>query len=1628
MKNKRKKGKQILVLILSVAMVLGTMDISSLNALASEEIESEAIVENESVQEETTESEPAEETEEEAITENESVEEIEEEVATESELAEETEEEAIMENESVEETEKEVTLESESTKETEEETATESESVEEEFVYQKTTDEITTYEEWYELSSVETSALPVALFSLKDGVVELNSGTATAWIDRLNLSGTEEQVIREFYDVLVEATDNDGVNDYLIDDTYFGQDKHEIKVAEVKGTATNTNEISQAINDALGRYGSYIRAAYDAFDRDHPEVFWLTGSTVYGTSCSYSGTEQKGYTYTVTINFMVKGTLSNGKEFDMRDADFQSQSAIENAIVNRDKRTKELLSAAAGKTTMEKLQYFNQQLTTTNEYNTSADLNNIGHECRECTGALAGKTGTEGPVCEAYARAFKVLCDEAGIPCVLVDGYARTSTSACGEAHMWNYVQVGKNWYGADVTWNDPKVAGISGAISGYESEKWLLVGSDTEIGSLTFIESHPVANQVSVGGVAFTNGPALAKEKFVPGVQLVPTFTETPVISGTYGQKLSELKIKAATTSSNGAVGTWKLEVSEEELTEILEVNTQKEYTVVFVPEDKEAYTEYRTTVIPIISQKEITVKAEDKTRKYKEENPKLTFTYNAKDFVGKDTKEDLAITLKTVATLGSDVGDYAITGESTSQNYKVTITPGVLKITPAETNVIVADGKSNYKKTYGDTEFRLEGIQVDGEGTLVYQVTEGKNTEGKSKDTTEILSVSDEGIVTIHGSGSVVIVVDVKTDNNYKSSGAKKITIDVAKKEITVKAEDQAKVYGEENPKLTFTYDTAELVGKDTVADLAVTLKTEATKVSDVGTYKITGISASENYRVTVTPATLKVTQAQASITIAEGKEHYKKTFGDADFKLEGIQTIGKGEIKYTLSDGKDIEGQKKAEEDILSVLKDGTVVIQGSGSVTITISMEADKNYKMAEPKQITVQVARREGFNVGAFEQETYTGKAIKPEPAVYDGSLEKQLVKGKDYRISYKNNVNAYTYKKGERGFDAKKAPQIIITGIGNYSQKLTVYFTIQPKNLSDLEDESIIATDIVLEANGKVQKKVPVITYNKKKLTGVIKPTPPNKLKTKKDFIYSYPALEVEETKNIAFKEKGTYQILVEGTGNYTGNRIINLTITGKGTSISKATIKSIPSQPYNNGNDIELKEQDLKVTAKISGKTKTLKKDVDYTVSYENNKEIGTATVIITGKGEFAGTKKATFKITGASIAKANVTGLKNKVYNGKEQTQKLNLTLTTKKGSGKNAVTTTTTLVEGKHFEVAYTNNVKVGTAKVTIKGIGAYTGTLKKTFKITPYDFKGETDANGNSKKGSLLSEANGLLKMKDGELSVKYVKGGCKPDVQLFFNGTQLTAGKDYTISYSNNKAVTTEKFKKQKKIPMITIQGKGNFKGSFKKAFTIISRSLDDKELSVTMTAVDKVVNYNKAGGYISKPVLTDADGKVLKEGMDYTKPIYTTTDDMGNVVTLTNKSKGVGVGKVITVSVNGKGAYTGENFTTTYRITAKNFGGVKVQSIKKNYTGKEVSLSAKDFVFSEGVNKGKSKVTIGSGKNTKELVYGKDFEIVEGSYKNNLKKGTASVTLRGLGEYGGTKTIKFSIGAREMFW
>ena len=120
------------------------------------------------------------------------------------------------------------------------------------------------------------------------------------------------------------------------------------------------------------------------------------------------------------------------------------------------------------------------------------------------------------------------------------------------------------------------------------------------------------------------------------------------------------------------------------------------------------------------------------------------------------------------------------------------------------------------------------------------------------------------------------------------------------------------------------------------------------------------------------------------------------------------------------------------------------------------------------------------------------------------------------------------------------------------------------------------------------------------------------------------------------------------------------------------------------------------------------------------------------------------------------------------------------------------------------------------------------------------------------------------------------------------------------------------------------------------------------------------------------------------------------------------------KTDTVPAGSVVTVVITGKGNYMG-TARTTFRIVSKG-RNISKASVKVNrklyYTGEKITLSKSDLTVKIG----------------QTALSESDYEIVESSYVNNLKKGTARVTIRGKGQYGGTKQVKFSILSQIMKW
>ena len=632
----------------------------------------------------------------------------------------------------------------------------------------------------------------------------------------------------------------------------------------------------------------------------------------------------------------------------------------------------------------------------------------------------------------------------------------------------------------------------------------------------------------------------------------------------------------------------------------------------------------------------------------------------------------------------------------------------------------------------------------------------------------------------------------------------------------------------------------------------------------------------------------------------------------------------------------------------------------------------------------------------GFYVLPIGDYTYTGSAIKPEVQVYDSILNADgshrlitLEKGKDYTVSYKNNKNVNTAN--------SVSPTIVIKGKGNYSGTEYAYFNILPKSLTDSD---ISADNMTIAYNGKLQKATPVVTRSGKKLS------------VKKDFTVSYPSVNQN-----AYTDAGTYPIVINGTGGYSDTRTVYLKITSD-VLMSKVSVAKIPNQTYDEtlvSNGSGMTPKSLQVTYK----NRTLQEGIDYSVRYANHHSVGTATAYITAKNGsgFSGTKAVTYKIVGSPINKALADGIVSKVYTGNEEDVKQENVSLSLDG---------VTLREGADYTVSYANLTKAGTASIIFKGINGYSGQLKKTYKITQLDLADRAI----TMTCATQDAADTQIAIKSlSEITSPYMKGSVCPNVQLYLNGTPLVKGKDYTVKYANNKQVTTPDLE-EKKLPKITVTGKGSFKGTLTGTWKITDSPFDSKSNKVKVVLKD-VVYKNAPNKFKTAITLIDANGAKLSKGKDYdTNVIFSyakdTVVDTADGSRL-NRKAGDAVGDTdipdagteIRVTVIGKGAYAGKDenavVSNTYRIISADIAKAKVRVNAKAYqNGDPVTLTADDI-----------EITL----NGETLNYGEDYTIDTTTYANNLKKGKATVILKGNGKnYGGEKKITFTIGSKALVW
>lgn len=380
-------------------------------------------------------------------------------------------------------------------------------------------------------------------------------------------------------------------------------------------------------------------------------------------------------------------------------------------------------------------------------------------------------------------------------------------------------------------------------------------------------------------------------------------------------------------------------------------------------------------------------------------------------------------------------------------------------------------------------------------------------------------------------------------------------------------------------------------------------------------------------------------------------------RKSLTSADIEITGTDNVDYtgSEIKPVLT-LKDTSTGLTIDSSQYEVTYENNTAI-GTASATVTATESG--NYK----DSITVyyKITKHDIGNAvaEAIPDQKYTGNYIRPALTIYDNG--KLLVEGKDYQVVNGNNLRA-----GESW--------VVIKGLGNYDETKRVYFNI----VASLEDAIIDSVPEQLYTGSPICPSIHVACGG-------------NTLTLNEDYETTYANNELAGDASITVRPLTQY---------YTGTIVKKFKISN---SLSKATVTGIPASEQYTG-------QTYKPVPVVKMGSKVLTEDVDYTVSYSNNRNVGTARVIISGIGVYSGEKVVTFVIKEKSIENCTVLAVASQTYNGRLLTPPV----VVKDG--------TTMLKENVDYKLSYRDNYSVGTAYVTITGIGDYKGSVTKSFAIT------------------------------------------------------------------------------------------------------------------------------------------------------------------------------------------------------------------------------------------------------------------------------------------------------------------
>ena len=378
----------------------------------------------------------------------------------------------------------------------------------------------------------------------------------------------------------------------------------------------------------------------------------------------------------------------------------------------------------------------------------------------------------------------------------------------------------------------------------------------------------------------------------YVPGT-LTVTASEAMTVSGegkgwTYDGVERGLLTGPATTNVEGAE--IRYTVNGTEGTEVPKALNAGTY-VVTITAEKENYVKATAEVTVVVEKAELTVSAENKTREYGQQNPELTYRVNG--LKTGDTKESLAATmavkLSTIANELSEadqIYDIEINGNKDLANYTVNYIFGKLTVTKSNELTLAI---MTYEGVYDGTSHGLiiNAIPSIEQAEIEYSI-DGINYDTKMPEKVNA------------GTYHVWISASLK---NYKTMILEGDAI-IRKKAVSVSAVNEAVVYGDKIPELTYVVDGIQENDLPENIGLNVKLSTVNSTRPNVGEYEITigGNAESDNYMVSeYQSGTLSVTPKKAMIQAINTGKIYNEQ--EPELKANVTGTVGGEKLEYSL-----------------------------------------------------------------------------------------------------------------------------------------------------------------------------------------------------------------------------------------------------------------------------------------------------------------------------------------------------------------------------------------------------------------------------------------------------------------------------------------------------------------------------------------------------------------------------------------------------------------------------------------------------------------------------------------------------------------------------------------------------